>query len=619
MLGAIEAARGAHEQAIHAFHRCIVLAPGLADAYANLGGQLLAADRAIPAIRAHARALTLAPGNAEFRTMLAEAHLALRDTMSARAAFGQALRRAPDSIPALVGLGRALRDDGAILDAVSVHRVAALLAPESAVTWQELAHSARRLDPSLAAVAYARAVRVDPDNDRLRSELFAARRSLCDWQEHDATEARLRAVIDQDDCAILPLADLLLDLRPDQQDKAARRFAQAFLGDARPWRAVDPPPDPERPLTIAYLSADFHDHATAYLAAEIFEKHDRSRFRVLAYSYGPIDDCPMRRRLDSSFDDVRDIRGLTADQVGMLAADDGIDILVDLKGYTADARLDLLRRRLAPLHVTWLGYPGTLGTATFDYIVGDSTVTPPDHQPWFTENIVRLPDSYQPNDRQRPLPSAVDRSAYGLPAKAVVLGALHAPHKIGPSLFADWMRILRAVPESVLWLYAPTDAVRDHLRRSAAAAAIEPDRLVFAGSVPHADHIHRLAAADLMLDSFPYTGHTTTSDALWAGVPVVTRMGAGFTARVAASLLRAAGVPELVMGSREDYVALAIGLARDRHRIAGWKRQLEAGRFTCPLFDSSRFTRHLEAAYRIMWRQHAAGRPPQPFDVPPLP
>jgi protein O-GlcNAc transferase len=619
MLGAIEAAKGEPARAVAAFRRCIVLMPGLADAYANLGGQLLGAAQATAAILAQSRALMLAPDNPEFWTMLANAHLTLRDGTAAQASFAHALRLKPDSVSALLGLGKALRDDGGTERAVSAHRAAVVLSPDLAEAWQELGHSARRYNPSLAADAYARGSRLAPDNGRILSELFAARRSICDWRGHDRIEASLLDMIEADSSALLPLADLLLDLSPAQQHKAARRFARDYLGEARPWRAADTPPDPEARLTIAYLSADFHDHATAYLAAEVFEKHDRSLFRVLAYSYGPFDQGRMRPRLATSFDAFRDIRRLDADQVRSLAASDGVDILIDLKGYTAGARLDLLARRLAPVQMGWLGYPGTLGTETFDYIVGDRTVTPPEHQPWLAEAIVRLPDSYQPNDRQRPLPVATDRSQLGLPAEGVVFGALHAPHKIGPALFADWMHTLRAVPGSVLWLYAANDRMRDNLRRYATDAGVAADRLLFAAPVPQAEHIGRLGAADLMLDSFPYTGHTTTSDALWAGVPVVTRQGEGFAARVAAGLLQAAGAPELVATSRKAYVDLAIGLAQDRHKIAEWKRRLAQSRWSCPLFDSSRFTRHLEAAYRIIWCRHAAGLPPQSIDVPPLP
>lgn len=619
MLGAIEAAKGEPARAVAAFRRCIVLAPGLADAYANLGGQLLGAAQATAAILAQSRALTLAPDNPEFWTMLGNAQLARRDGTAAQASFAHALRLKPDNISALLGLGKALRDDGGTERAVSAHRAAVALAPDLAQAWQELGHSARRHDPSLAADAYARGERLAPDNGRILGDLLAARRSICDWRDHDRIEASLLGMIEADSSTLLPLADLLLDLSPALQHKAARRFAQDYLGEARPWRAADPLPDPEARLTIAYLSADFHDHATAYLAAEIFEKHDRSLFRVLAYSYGPVDQGRMRQRLATSFDAFRDICRLDADQVRSLAASDGVDILIDLKGYTAGARLDLLARRLAPVQLGWLGYPGTLGTETFDYIVGDRTVTPPEHQPWFAEAIIRLPDSYQPNDRQRPLPVATDRSQLGLPAEGMVLGALHAPHKIGPELFADWMQILRAAPGSVLWLYAANDRVRDNFRRYATDAGVAVDRLLFAAPVPQAEHIGRLGAADLMLDSFPYTGHTTTSDALWAGVPVVTRQGEGFAARVAAGLLQAAGAPELVTTSRKAYVDLAIGLAQDRHRIAEWKRRLAQSRWSCPLFDSSRFTRHLEAAYRIIWRRHAAGLPPQSIDVPPLP
>lgn len=619
MLGAIEAANGKHERAIHAFRSCCILAPELTDAYANLGGQLLITGRARQAILAYTSAVKLVPGNPDFWTMLGNANMAASDLTAARGAFETALRLKPDNFAAFSGLGKALRGAGEMEGALSAHRAAVVFAPGSAEAWQDLGHSARRLDPLLSVNACARAVQLIPGNGLMLSELFAARRSVCDWRDHHRIEADLCAMIDEDSGPVLPLADLLLDLRPSQQFKSARRFATAMLGEPHSWRAASPLPEPEARLTLAYLSADFHEHATAYLAAEIFEKHDRSRFRVLAYSYGPDTQSPMRQRLERGFDLFRDIRTLDADQVGSLGASDGVDIMVDLKGYTATGRLDLLRRRLAPIQVAWLGYPGSLGTRTFDYILGDRTVTPAEHQAWFAENIVRLPDTYQPNDRRRPLPGAVDRNAVGLPAAGIVFGALHAPHKIGPALFADWMLILRKVQGSVLWLYAPSASVRKNLQERAADAAVSPNRLVFAEPVPQAEHIHRLGAADLMLDSFPYTGHTTTSDALWAGVPVITQLGQGFAARVAAGLLRAAGASELVAKSREEYVDIAVGLALDTDRLADWKRRLAEQRLSCALFDSARFTRHLEAAYRMMWHRHAAAMPPHSLDVLPIP
>jgi protein O-GlcNAc transferase len=618
MLGAIKAANGEREQGVAAFRRCIVLAPELADAYANIGSLLVKMGKVNVAIVAHRRAVTLVPDNSDFWTMLAAANLTKRDYKEARCAFEKALRLKPESLAAHSGRGRALLSEGEIEKAILAHRSAVVIAPDSAEAWHELGHSARRHDPILSVNAYERAVRLAPENGIFLSDLFVSRRSICDWHEHDLIAVGLRSMIEEDRSVILPLGDLLLDMSSKHQGKAARRFAGDFLGKAQPWQVADLLPDPEALLTIAYLSGDFQDHATAYLAAEIFERHDRSRFRVLAYSYGLEDHGYMRKRLNAGFDAFRDIRQFDADQVGSLAARDDVNILVDLKGYTAGSRLDLLSRRLAPIQVSWLGYPGTLGTHNFDYVIGDRTVTPVEYQPWFTENIVRLPDTYQPNDRKRPLPSESNRAAIRLPDKAFVFGALHAPHKIGPALFMDWMQILHAVPGSVLWLYAPNEQVRKNLQRCAAGADIAPDRLVFAAPMPQADHIKRLAAADLMLDSFPYTGHTTTSDALWAGVPVVTRMGEGFAARVAASLLRAAGVPELITRSRDSYVDLAVGLAHDRLRLADLQRKLIERRLSCSLFDSASFVRHLEAGYRIMWHRHAAGLPPSPIDVQPV-
>jgi len=620
LAGIIDAGEGRDAAAARLFRRCIALTPQSADAYANLGGLIAAGRAGGDALATLDRAITLAPANADAWINRGLAHVAGRRWQAALADYSRALGIAPESASALAGIGRVLRELGRPRDALAVHRRAILLAPGSAIAWQDAGHSARAIDPEVAAVAYARASRIAPDDGRMASDLFFQRRLICDWRKDATDSARLRAMIDDDTATVLPLAKLLIDLDPARQDRAARCFARDVLGMAIPWQPPAAPVDPERPLTIAYLSADFHEHATAYLAAELFERHDPARFRTIAYSFGSDDDSPMRRRLRAAFALFREVGDIDADRLSTIARADGVDILVDLKGYTERARIDLLRRRIAPVQVGWLGYPGTLGTATLDYVIGDGIVTPAAHQRHFAEAIVRLPDCYQPNDRRRPLPAAPpDRAAAGLPRDGFLFGALHASQKIGPASFAGWMRILRAVPGSVLWLRAPPGDGAIRLRAAATADGIDPARLVFAPSLPQAAHIARLAAADLMLDSFPYTGHTTTSDALWAGVPVVTRIGTGFAARVAASLLYTAGLGDLVASSAEEQERLAIELARSPDSLAALRRRLVDQRDRGPLFDAEVFARHLESAYRLMWRRHAAAVPPAPIEVPKAP
>ncbi|MGY0794467.1 O-linked N-acetylglucosamine transferase, SPINDLY family protein [Azospirillum argentinense] len=569
----------------------IALKPDLADACSNLALLLRRRGRLAEAAALQARAIRLALGQA-------------------------------DAGP-ITTLGGMLRELGRVASARAVLRRAVAQAPDDAEAWREFGHALRDAgEPGAGAVAYERAYRLDPSRTESLGDRLHAALSHCDWRGYDALCQEVLAVIDSGRGIALPLLTLLIDTGPAQQDRAARHFHRAVVQPlAFPQAAVPaaPPPGGGGRLTVAYLSADFHEHATAYLAAELFELHDRDRFRVVACSYGPDDGSPTRRRLEAAFDAFYDIRGCDAERVQALLAAEGVHILVDLKGYTRHVRFDLLARRLAPVQVAYLGYPGTMGSDVMDYVIGDRFVTPPEHQPHYRERLVIMPDSYQVNDRRRPLDAPVpDRAACGLPPDGFVFCAFNAPFKITPSLFGLWMRVLARVPGSVLWLQHPGRDGADNLRREAARRGVDPGRLVFAPHRPQTEHLARYRLADLFLDSFPYTGHTTVSDALWMGLPVVTRIGDTFASRVAAGLLNAAGLPETVTTSFDGYEALAVRLAGDPATLAAYRRRLAAARATAPLFDSPRFTRHLERAYRTMWDCHAAGLPPASFTVQPL-
>ena len=530
----------------------------------------------------------------------------------------RALRLQPDAL-LFTRLGTLLRDEHRGDEALDAHRRALALQPESADAWHETAHTSRAAKRMAQAVqGYDHAHRLAPERTETLCDRLFASLSLCDWRTHEETCRRLVEVIDRGEGLVLPLLSLLIGTSPAQQDRAARHFHRATVGPVSPAAAVRPPVSPGGRLNVAYLSADFHEHATAYLTAELFELHDRTRFTVFGYSYGMDDGSPMRRRLEAGFDRFRDLQHADPDTVAALCAEDNIHILVDLKGYTQHARLSLLARRLAPIQVAYLGYPGPLGADLLDYAIGDGIVTPPEHQPFYREQLVRMPDSYQVNDRRRPADAPVPtRAACGLPDKGVVFCAFHAAFKISPALFGLWMRILRRVPGSTLWLLEAGSDATANLRREAARHGVEPARLVFAPQRPQAGHLARYRLADLALDSFPYTGHTTTSDALWMGLPVLTMQGQTFASRVASSLLHAAGLTETVTHSFAEYEDRAVRLAGEPTTLAAYRRRLEAGRSTAPLFDSPRFTRALERAYKIMWDRHAAGLPPEAFTVEP--
>jgi predicted O-linked N-acetylglucosamine transferase (SPINDLY family) len=370
-------------------------------------------------------------------------------------------------------------------------------------------------------------------------------------------------------------------------------------------------------VRLAYLSADFHDHATAYLVAELFERHDRARFEVTGFSYGPDDQSAMRARLKAGLDRFVDVRGRSDREVAELMRAEGIDIAVDLKGFTGNNRAGIFAWRGAPLQAAYLGFPATMGASFIDYIIADQVVIPPGLEGAYAEKVVRLPDSYQVNDRQRRIAERTpSRAAAGLPEQGFVFCSFNNNYKIRPATFDVWMRLLRQVEGSVLWLLQDNAAAVENLRRHAEARGVAADRLVFAPRLGLDAHLARHRLADLFLDTFPVNAHTTASDALWAGLPVLTCAGATYAGRVAGSLLHAVGLPELITHSLGDYEALALRLAREPALLASFRQRLVRDRQTCALFDTTRFTRHLEAAYTAMWERQQGGEPPESFAVP---
>ena len=365
------------------------------------------------------------------------------------------------------------------------------------------------------------------------------------------------------------------------------------------------------------VSADFHAHATATLMAGIFEAHDRRRLETVAISFGPDDGSAMRARLKQDFDRFLDVKSESDANIAALMRREEIDIAVDLKGYTSEARPAIFAFRPSPVQINYLGFPATMSADFMDYLLADRFIVPPEHEAFYAEKIVRLPHSYQPNDRTRPISAVTpNRAEAGLPETGFVFCCFNNSFKIVPRMFDIWMRLLREIDGSLLWLLEDNAAATANLKREAAQRGIAPERLIFAPRAKLEDHLARHRLADLFLDTLPYNAHTTASDALWTGLPVLTCMGGTFAGRVAASVLNAAGLPELVTLCLDDYEALALSLARDPARITAMKTKLVQSRETSPLFDAARFARHLESAYTTMWKRSQRGEKPAAFDVP---
>jgi protein O-GlcNAc transferase len=405
---------------------------------------------------------------------------------------------------------------------------------------------------------------------------------------------------------------------PEAQHQCAATYAADKVTASRAlWRGERYAHDKIR---VAYLSGDFREHPVAQVMAGMFEGHDRARFETTALSFGPNTGDHLRLRLVKAFDRFIDVEQMADHDVAVLVRELEVDIAVDLQGFTYGSRPGIFAARPAPAQVSHFGYAGTMSTPIIDYLIADHTVVPDEQRPFYTEKICRLPDCYWPNDATRRIADETPiRTAAGLPEAGFVFCSFNNNHKIAPDIFDIWMRLLREVVGSVLWLLAGNPAAVTNLRREAASRGVEPERLIFAARADPADHLGRHRLADLMLDNLPFNAHTTTVDALWAGLPVVTCLGDAFAARVAGSMLRAVGLPELVTDNLADYEALALGLARDPGRLAAVKAKLATNRLSYPLFDTARFTRHIERAYETMRERTLRGEPPADFAVEPLP
>ena len=562
LLGVLDLAAGALAAGERRIRRALQLHPAFPDAHYNLGRALHRQSRFADAAASYRAALALNPGLAEAQRYL----------------------------------GEALHTLGRPAEAASCFRAAVAVDPKLVAAWLGLGRSCEALSQSQAAIEALEAVlALSPghgDGAVLR-QLQHLRLHVCDWSSHEADAAALRAA-----------ARAGVRVAPFQL-RAAGADAAEMLAAARTEAAqIVAPPSPallkragrER-LRIGYLSADLHAHPVGLLAVDLFERHDRAGFDITAFSHGPDDRTPLRRRLEAAFDRFIDISGDSNAEAARRIAARGIDILVDLGGHSGVSRLGILAARAAPVQVNMLGYLGPMGVPAVDYVIADSFVLPAAMQAFYPERILHLPHGYLPLDmRGRAVAETLPRAAYGLPESGFVFANFSMPYKIVPAVFDVWMRVLLAVPGSVLWLYERNPAICRTLAREAQARGADPARLVFAPKLPQPAYLARFAAADLFLDTLPCSACTTGVDALWAGLPVLTCAGEIFAGRHAGSSLHAAGLPGLVTHSLAEYEALAVRLATEPGMLAGLRARL--ARREGALFDMDGYVRALEAIYR---------------------
>ena len=601
-----------YQSAISDFDKAIALNQNYGDAYANKGKSLSLLKRHSDAFAAYDKALALKPDLSEAWLGRGNVFADLKSYDEAFAAFDKALALKPDLAEAWLGRGNVFADLKRCDEAFAAFDKALALKPDLAEAWfgrGNVFADLKRYDEAFAA--FDKSLALQPDANTAEGARLHCKMYLCDWTDFSVECEHLVSSVKDSKTNTDPFAFLSISTSPEDQIKCAKLWVNEKCpsSDKPFWHGEI---YKHKKIRIAYVSADFHQHATAYLMAGIFERHDKSRFEVMAISIGPDDASEMRQRLKGSFDQFTDARKFSNDEIASRIKDAEIDILIDLKGFTQDARTGIFARRPAPIQVNYLGYPGTMGADYIDYLVADPTVIPKSCKAYYTEKIVYLPNSYQANDTKRTISNKLfTRAEYHIPEKGFVFCCFNNNYKIIPEVFDCWMRILHQINDSVLWLLESNAIAASNLRKEAVARGISAERLVFAPLMPTSDHLARHRLADLFLDTLPCNAHTTASDALWAGLPVLTQIGETFAGRVAASLLNAIGLPELITSTRQEYADLAIELATNPEKLAAIKHRLLQNRLTKPLFNTQLFTRHIERAYEAMYERYQEGLPPK--------
>lgn len=614
-----------YDEALTAYDKALSIKPDSTEAMVGRGNVFVGLKRHHDALALYDAALSCRAGSAEAWLGRGNVFLDLRRHDEALAAYDKALSIAPDLAEAWLGRGNIFADIKRYSEALEGYDKALSLRSDLAEAWfgrGNIFADLRRHDDAFAA--FDRAWSLNRDLPGVEGARLYSKLNCCDWTDIEAEKARLIESIRAGEGACQPFALLSIAASAEDQRRSADLWIERLPGlaarksfDAVPAEAVAAEADKIR---IGYLSADFRTHPVSYLSAGLFEAHDRTRFETHGFSVGPTDDSDLRKRLERSFVGFTHLDGRSDDEIVGCIKAAKIDILVDLMGHTLGARLGVVAQRPAPILVNYLGFAGTVGGGLLDYVVADERAIPAADRKYFSEKVVWLPHCFMPHDAEGRAMShdGLDRREQGLPAEGLVFCGFNNAYKLNPETFRSWMRILKDVEGSVVWLSDLQDVAKSNLRRAAEASGIDPQRLVFATRVAStADHLARHRLADLFLDALPYNAHTTASDALWAGLPVLTLAGEAFAGRVAASLLHAVGLAELITHSRDEYEERAIALALDPEKLHGIRETLEQRRLTTPLFDTPLHARNLDDAFEAMVRRYRAGLPPDHIEISP--
>ncbi len=606
---------GQFDEAVDEAERLVLAHPESFDIWNTLGGACMKSQRLDRAEDAFRRAIKISPEQPGAQYNLG---LLLHRTgrlAEAKTSYAKALRRKPDHVQALNNMGNALADMSRPGEAEAAFRKALRYRPDYADAYSNLGRALKDLGRADEAIAaWERTLQLVPQHAAARSQKLRQQQELCDFSA-SAEFSEVRTTLGVTGDKVPPFALLSAEDDPARQRLRSERWARDIVATAPPAR----PPRPERrpkKLRVGYFSANFHDHPTLRLISGLLREHDRSRFDVFVYSFGRQKSGDLRKRLQQDVREFHDVEHLSPRQIADLARSHGMDIAIDLDGHTRAARAEIFANRPARIAISFLGFPGTMGAEFVDYLVADPVVIPDREREHYAERIIFLPETYQPNDDRQAIPDTIDsRSDHGLPETGVVLCCFNNSYKIGPREFDIWMRLLRTIDGSVLWLLRSNDRMEDNLAREAVQRGVDPARLVFAEKCVHDAHLARHRHADLFLDTFCYNAHTTASDALRAGLPVVTMAGRQFAARVGASLLTAAGLPDLIADTEDRYEALILDLARDPSKLVAIRERLARGVLTGSAFDTAQYTRQFEAALDMTFDLYVRGEDPRDIRI----
>jgi protein O-GlcNAc transferase len=615
--GIVLKALNRNAEAVERFTQALAINPAAVQAWHSRGIALSDLNRHDSAIADFDKAIALNPRFADALYYKARSLALLKRFDESSAAFERTLALRPDLAEAWCGFGNILSQLKQYDEALGAFEKALALKPELAEAWFGRACVFLELkQPGDANAAYEKALKAKPDLQNAAGLRLHAKLQMCDWTNLDTEVPQLLTAIRQNKPVSVPFAILSIPSSAADQLQCARRYMQDQPVFPPIWRGEAYAHDRIR---VAYLSGDFHEHPTTFLAAGLLEQHDKSHFEITGISFGPNRSSPMRQRLEAACERFASVHDKSDQDIAELVRRLEIDIAVDLTGHTENRRLGILARRPAPIQVSYLGYLGTMGTDFTDYVIADEIALPSDQQQYYTEKIVHLPDCFLVNDNRLGIAAQVpSRTEAGLPAEGFVFCSFNNSYKLARPMFDLWMRALGAIDASVLWLVESNAEMAANLRREAQRCGVDPDRLIFAPRVALPDHLARHQLADLFLDTAPYNAGATGAAALWAGLPVLTVLGETLVGRMAASMLHAVGLPQLVANSLDDYEAMAIKLAADPASLAAIRRTLRDNIATAPLFDTDRFRRHLEQAYRTMVEIQRREEKPRGFAIAPL-